>query len=54
MLWQEIALAKAAAAIGTRPVPPIKVDSAALPCCAANSRAMTPLSLWLPAIATPM
>ena len=53
MLWQEIALANAAAAIGTRPLPPISVASAARPCCAANARATTPLSLWLPAMATP-
>ena len=44
---------EAPAAIDTRPPPPIKLTSCALPWRRAKSRAMLPLSVWLPAIATP-
>ena len=53
MLCEEIALAKAAFAAGTRTVSPISVDSAFVPEHWANMRAAWPLSVWLPAIATP-
>jgi len=53
MLCEEIAFAKAASAAGTRAESPIKVDSALVPPHCANMRAAWPLSVWLPAIATP-
>ena len=53
MLCDEIALANAACAAGTRTESPISDASALPPEDCANARAMRPLSVWLPASATP-